>query len=106
MSRIYRAGYMLDMLLAVLIMDARWLRTMSYVTARDNVRGERWARCGCWFLGHTVEPDHCARTLSAGDTSRGAMARAGTLFVLGGLALAGIAHALLSLAFMAMRILF
>lgn len=106
MGRIERAGYQLDMLGATLLMNARWLRTMSYVTARDDLRGETWAKCGCAALGVLVEPSHCAKTLAVGDTSKSAVARAGTLFLIGGLAVGGIVHALVSLAWTAIRHLF
>lgn len=105
LPRLYRAGYLLDMLLAALGFDAMWLRTLSYVTAREDTCGARWACLGCRVLT-VIEPDHCGKTLGVGDTARSVMARAGTLFVLGGLALAGVLHLLIWLAVAALRPLF
>ena len=77
MPRLFRAGYVLDRLLCVVVMNGDGQETMSHLSARDAAAGATWACWMCSLLSVAVEADHCARTLAQGDTGKSAMWRAG-----------------------------
>ena len=97
LPRLYRVGYVLDRLLAALILGADGQETLSHFIARRHAEGARWAAWGCFLLSLLVEESHCAKTLAQGDTSTSAMWRAGLAMVAGILAVLIGAYALFHL---------
>ena len=60
-------------------------QTISMHAATAAAKGERWGCLLCWWLAHTVEFDHCGKTLAGTSTALWPALRAGwQLLVLAG----------------------